>query len=61
METETRYNVYLNGKLIIKNENVKTVIYWISVYNYPVINLDFQEIKKNITSTCKFLTHINLN
>lgn len=61
METETRYNVFLNGKLIIKNENVKTVIYWITVYKYPVINLEFQEIKKNITSTCKFLTQINLN
>ena len=61
MKTETRYNVYLNGKLIIKNENVKTVIYWVTVLNYPVINLTFEEIEKNQNPSLKFSTHINYN
>jgi len=61
MKTETRYNVYLNDKLIIKNENVKTVIYWVTVLNYPVINLTFEEIEKNQNPSLKFLTHINYN
>jgi len=61
MKTETRYNVYLNDKLIIKNENVKTVIYWVTVLNYPVINLTFEEIEKNENPSLKFLTNINYN
>jgi len=61
MKTETRYNVYLNDKLIIKNENVKTVIYYVTILNYPVINLIFEEIEKNENPSLKFLTHINYN
>jgi len=61
MKTETRYNVYLNDKLIIKNENVKTVIYYVTILNYPVINLIFEEIEKNENPSLKFLTNINYN
>ena len=62
MRTEnlTRFNVYYNDKLIIKNEDVKTALYWITLYNYPVIKLTFEEIKPEKTSL-KFLTQINKN
>jgi hypothetical protein len=60
MRTETRYNVYLADKLIIQNEDVKTILYWITLFNYPVQKLTFEEIKQSIPDT-KFLTKINPN
>lgn len=58
-KTTTRYNVYFNDKKIIENEDVKTCIYWIKLFNYPVQKLEFEEIKQ--TPTTLFLTQINKN
>ena len=58
-KTTTRYNVYLNDKKIIDNEDIKTCLYWIKLFNYDVKKLDFQEITK--TPGNLFLTQINKN
>ena len=60
MKTETRYNVYLKDKLVIQNEDIKTVIYWIKLFNWDVKQLIFDEIKKD-SNSFKFLTRINPN
>lgn len=59
MKTETRYNVYLKDKLVIQNEDIKTVIYWIKLFNWDVRKLEFNEIKQSTTT--QFLTKLNLN
>lgn len=58
-KTTTRFNVYFNDKKIIDNEDVKTCIYWIKLFNYPVQKLEFEEIKQ--TPANLFLTQINKN
>jgi hypothetical protein len=58
-KTTTRFNVYLNDKKIIDNEDIKTCLYWIILFNYDVKKLDFDEITK--TPANLFLTQINKN
>ena len=60
MKTETRYNVYFKDKLVIQNEDIKTVIYWVKLFNWNVKELIFDEIKKE-SNSFKFLTRINPN
>lgn len=60
MKTETRYNVYFKDKLVIQNEDIKTVIYWVKLFNWNVKELIFDEIKKE-NNSFKFLTRINPN
>jgi hypothetical protein len=59
MKTTTRYNVYYNDKKVIENEDIKTALYWIKLFDWNVIKLEFEEIKQS--QTTKFLTQINPN
>ena len=62
-KTTTRYNVYFNdGKIykkVIDNEDIKTCLYWLKLFNYDIMKLDFKEITK--TPANLFLTQINKN
>lgn len=59
MKTTTRYNVYFNDKKVIENEDIKTCLYWIKLFNWDVRKLNFEEIKQSTTT--QFLTKLNLN
>jgi len=59
MKTTTRYNVYYNDKKVIQNEDIKTALYWIKLFDWNVTKLEFEEIKQS--QTTKFLTQINPN
>jgi hypothetical protein len=58
MKTTTRYNVYYNDKKVIENEDIKTALYWIKLFDWNVTKLEFEEIE---CKTTKFLTQINPN
>lgn len=58
-KTTTRYNVYLNDKKIIENEDIKNCLYWIILLDYDIKKLNFEEITK--TPANLFLTQINKN
>lgn len=63
MKPATRYNVYLkrglNETLILKNETIKTVIYWVRVMEYPLSHLKFEEVER--ANNFFYLTSLHLN